>query len=69
MELGSSDNLSAEERSEARDLVERGRGIELAVSEAKDLADQAVAALSPLKPTPEKDLLAELALYSANRDR
>jgi octaprenyl-diphosphate synthase len=67
--LGSAGEATAEERAEARALVERGRGVELAMAEARGLSKKAAEALSPLKPSASRDLLAELAAYAVERDR
>jgi octaprenyl-diphosphate synthase len=69
LELGAEDDLSAENLAEATSLVEKGRGIELAMEDAAKLAKEAAEALEALAPSAERNLLAELAAYAVDRDR
>ena len=69
LELGSDLGLTSEGFLEALELVGRGRGQELAKEDASAFVRDAVAALESLPPSAERDLLAELAVYSVERDR
>ena len=69
LELGADLGLAPEGFLEALDLVGRGRGRELAKEDAAAFVRDAVSALEKLPPSLERDLLAELAIYSVERDR
>jgi octaprenyl-diphosphate synthase len=69
LELGGAEDLAPEDIPEARALVVRGHGPELALAEAERYAGEAVEALKLLPPSPERDLLGEVAVYAVERDR
>ena len=69
MELGSDPALPPEGVAEARTLVELGHGLELAMAEADRYAGEAAEAIEALAPSPDRDLLRSLAVYSVERDR
>jgi octaprenyl-diphosphate synthase len=69
IELGSMNPLEKEHLDEVRLLLDKGQGIEKALAEARRLAEEAAQALKALAPSPERELLADLALYSVERDR
>lgn len=54
---------------QVRTLVEKGRGVEQALSAAKTLAAEAAAALAPFPPTAAREQLTALAAFVVARDR